>query len=171
MRVNYSKMLEKKWLQYLNGLVNEPDKFLSNLTRYRASPPHHLEARGHLIIACSMVAESVVEFSYGRHTDEVGNDYLERLYRIQEMIVKASFGYVVDLAPFRMWNSFHGVPSLTLTFFAVKHLPSWLPGMKFKRDAAKWKAQVDEARALMFSRAVKDMVSVPPSPLRVICVA
>ncbi|KAG8947347.1 hypothetical protein FRC04_010795 [Tulasnella sp. 424] len=118
-RVNYSKMLEKKWLQYLNGLVNEPDKFLSNLT--------------------SMVAESVVEFSYGRHTDEVGNDYLERLYRIQEMIVKASFGYVVDLAPF------------------LKHLPSWLPGMKFKRDAAKWKAQVDEARALMFSRAVKDM--------------
>lgn len=75
---------------------------------HRPPPFILLEARDHLIIVCSMVAESVVEFSYGRHTDEVGNDYLERLYRIQEMIVKASFGYVVDLAPFRTSNSFHG---------------------------------------------------------------
>ncbi|KAG8895506.1 hypothetical protein FRC01_012331, partial [Tulasnella sp. 417] len=86
-----------------------------------------------------MTGESVVEFSYGRHTDNAGNSYLERLYRIQEMIVQASFGYVVDLAPF------------------LKHLPSWLPGMKFKRDAARWNANVEETRALMFSQAVKDM--------------
>ncbi|KAG9048573.1 hypothetical protein FS837_012514 [Tulasnella sp. UAMH 9824] len=118
-QTNYGRLLETKWLQYLNTLVNEPDKFLSNLT--------------------TMTGESVVEFSYGRHTNAAGESYLERLYQIQEMIVKASFGYVVDLAPL------------------LKHLPSWLPGMKFKRDAARWSAHVFETRDLMFSQAVKDM--------------
>ncbi|KAG8989392.1 hypothetical protein FRB90_002256, partial [Tulasnella sp. 427] len=116
---NYGKLIERKWLDYATGLMNEPETFLSNLT--------------------TLMAESVVDFSYGRHTDDRGNDYLGRLYGIQEMIVRASFGYVVDLAPF------------------LKHLPSWLPGMQFKRDAARWKAMVDDARALMFTQAIKDM--------------
>lgn len=118
-----------------------------------------------------MTGESVVEFSYGRHTDAAGDSYLERLYKIQEMIVQASFGYVVDLAPFRKSNLLHGPLNLTLTSSSVQHLPSWLPGMKFKRDAARWSAHAYETRELMFSQAVKDMVSTPTpcSPSHRIC--
>ncbi|KAG8966453.1 hypothetical protein FRB90_010959, partial [Tulasnella sp. 427] len=85
-----------------------------------------------------MVGETVIEFAYGRHHDENGNDYLTRLHHIQELIAKVTFGYVVDLAPF------------------LKHLPSWLPGMKFKRDASGWKAETDKTRDVLFAQALKD---------------
>ncbi|KAG9048572.1 hypothetical protein FS837_012513 [Tulasnella sp. UAMH 9824] len=86
----------------------------------------------------SMLGKTVIEFSYGRDHDNGGNDYLERLRHVQRLIAKVTFGYVVDLAP------------------SLKHLPSWLPGMKFKRDAARWKAETDSTRDLVFSQAIKD---------------
>ncbi|KAG8924483.1 hypothetical protein FRC00_005077 [Tulasnella sp. 408] len=85
-----------------------------------------------------MLGKTVIEFAYGRNHDSEGNNYLERLHHVQQLIAKVTFGYVVDLATF------------------LKHLPSWLPGMKFKRDAAGWKAETDKTRDLLFAQAVKD---------------
>lgn len=48
-----------------------------------------------------MMGKTVIEFAFGRHSDDHGIDYLERLHHVQELIVKVTFGYVVDLAPFR----------------------------------------------------------------------
>ncbi|KAG8989510.1 hypothetical protein FRB90_002205 [Tulasnella sp. 427] len=118
-KANYVKLLENAWVEYLKSLISVPDHFLANLT--------------------SMIGQTVIDSSYGRHTDDEGNDYLKRLKYVQELVVGATFGYIVDLAPF------------------LKHLPSWLSGMQFKRDAARWKAETDETRNLLFSRAIKDV--------------
>lgn len=48
-----------------------------------------------------MLGKTVIEFAYGRDHDGEGNDYLERLRHVQHLIAKVTFGYVVDLAPFR----------------------------------------------------------------------
>ncbi|KIO29647.1 hypothetical protein M407DRAFT_70131 [Tulasnella calospora MUT 4182] len=117
-RNNYAELLHRNWTQYLMGALNDPENLLTDLSR--------------------MLGKTVIEFAYGRDHDAEGNDYLERLRHVQQLIAKVTFGYVVDLAPF------------------LKHLPSWLPGMKFKRDAAGWKAETDETRNLLFSQAIKD---------------
>lgn len=32
----------------------------------------------------------------------------------------------------------------------VQHLPKWLPGMKFKRDAARWKEEIQDGLGAVF---------------------
>ncbi|KAG9019037.1 hypothetical protein FRB90_006993 [Tulasnella sp. 427] len=85
--------------------------------------------------------ESVVEMAYGRMEDESGHDYLAMNRRILKITSTGAFGYLVDLVP------------------ALQYLPSWLPGMKFKRDAAVWRAEIDEMRRIMFTGAIKDATS------------
>ncbi|KIO15806.1 hypothetical protein M407DRAFT_86728, partial [Tulasnella calospora MUT 4182] len=128
-RNNYAALLQNKWTTYVNCLFNNPEEFIGEASR--------------------IIGEAVVAMTYGRPTDDLGNNYLELNRNLLKIVARATLGYVVDIVP------------------ALKHLPQWLPGMKFKRDAFQWRAEIDELRRLMFTCAIKDAVQLgsdaPPS--------
>ncbi|KAG9043859.1 hypothetical protein FS837_009050 [Tulasnella sp. UAMH 9824] len=51
-------------------------------------------------------------------------------------------GYVVDLLPF------------------LKYLPAWLPGMEFKRYAARWKKEIEDIRRAAFETVKETAVRI-----------
>ncbi|KIO24838.1 hypothetical protein M407DRAFT_39782, partial [Tulasnella calospora MUT 4182] len=88
-----------------------------------------------------IAAEIITKLTYGRLKDERGRDYIETNTYVTSIVEKAVGGYLVDLLP------------------ALRYLPSWLPGMKFKQDAARWKREIDEFRFTTFEVARADTVS------------
>ncbi|KAG8960669.1 hypothetical protein FRC05_006701 [Tulasnella sp. 425] len=88
-----------------------------------------------------VMAESTVMLTYGRLRDEQDRDYVQLNSYVLETTLKASQGYIVDLIP------------------ALRYIPSWAPGMKFKRDAARWRDEFHEITRTMFERAKKSVIS------------
>ncbi|KAG8928726.1 hypothetical protein FRC01_005441 [Tulasnella sp. 417] len=88
-----------------------------------------------------IMAENVTELTYGRLKDRQGRDYLQLNSYVMNVVDGTMQGYVVDLIP------------------ALKHLPSWLPGMKFKRDASKWNKEIAEINRTMFEGARESVTS------------
>ncbi|KAG8932906.1 hypothetical protein FRC00_013903 [Tulasnella sp. 408] len=118
---DYTAQFEKKGKQFIEALLDRPDDFLKEMKR--------------------IVAENIVELSYGRLKDEQGRDYVKLNAYLLEVVDTVMAGYVVDLIP------------------ALKHLPSWLPGMKFKRDASKWNKDIEEMDRVTFERARESVTS------------
>lgn len=82
-----------------------------------------------------IMGENIVELTYGRLEDEQGRDYIKLNRYVLDVINTTIQGYMVDWIP------------------ALRYLPSWLPGMKFKRDASNWKKEIDGINQTMFERA------------------
>ncbi|KIO29648.1 hypothetical protein M407DRAFT_21235 [Tulasnella calospora MUT 4182] len=118
---DYSAHMTKKAEQYLHYLSTRPEEFLKDLNK--------------------VMAENILELTYGRRDDEEGRDYVKLNSYVMETSIRAIEGYIVDFVP------------------ALRHLPSWLPGMQFKRDAAKWKQEIEEVRRATFERAKRSVVS------------
>ncbi|KAG8948181.1 hypothetical protein FRC04_009980 [Tulasnella sp. 424] len=91
-----------------------------------------------------IVAEAVIKLIYGRLEDKRGRDYIQLNLRVADILFKGMQGYVVDLLP------------------ALQYLPEWLPGMNFKRDAAKWKREVNDLEYTVFESAKENMLSDDP---------
>lgn len=92
------------------------------------------------------MAESTVILTYGRLRDEQDRDYVQLNSYVLETTLKATQGYMVDLIPACKWN-LRVVFAIILTESAlslVRYIPSWAPGMKFKRDAARWRDEFHE---------------------------
>ncbi|KAG8971536.1 hypothetical protein FRC05_011013 [Tulasnella sp. 425] len=90
------------------------------------------------------VAETTTKLTYGRLEDRRGRDYIQLSYRVVDIFVIALQGYVVDLLP------------------ALQYLPSWLPGMRFKRDAATWRKEINDLEEIFFESAKENMLSDEP---------
>ncbi|KAG8971532.1 hypothetical protein FRC05_011009 [Tulasnella sp. 425] len=91
-----------------------------------------------------IVAETNIKLTYGRLEDEQGLDYIQINAHILEFIAQGLQGYVVDLFP------------------ALQYLPAWLPGMKFKRDAARWKQEISDLEHVVSKSAKGSMLSDDP---------
>ncbi|KAG8909201.1 hypothetical protein FRC01_007085, partial [Tulasnella sp. 417] len=79
-----------------------------------------------------IVAEGIIKLTYGKLGDKQGEDYTKISARLMDILVDSLQGYVVDLLP------------------ALQYLPKWLPGMKFKRDAARLKKEYRELEDKVF---------------------
>lgn len=117
---DYSPLFKQKTREYLECLLAQPESFLDDLKK--------------------VIAQEIVELTYGRLEDGRGNDFVQLNSHVFEIIDQSIQGYLVDLIS------------------SLQHLPSWLPGMKFKRIAAKFRMEVDEARQIMF-QSVKEGLS------------
>lgn len=104
-----------------------------------ASPEQHLH---HLNRG---IGETIIELSYGRLEKEKRNDYIHRSTSTVQLVLQATQGYVVDLLPF------------------LKYLPSWLPGMGFKRNAARWRKEIELTRRAAFETARETALSGDPN--------
>ncbi|KAG8942376.1 hypothetical protein FRC04_003772 [Tulasnella sp. 424] len=144
---DYSIQLTKKAHQYLHCLLTRPEDFLVDLGRYCNAQAACSKAVRELKFGrrCRIVAENVVELTYGNRTDDKGRDLVKLNYHIMHTILPGMQGYIVDMLP------------------VLRHLPSWLPGMNFKRDAAKWKAEIDEAKQTIFGFAKRSLATANPS--------
>ncbi|KAG8928660.1 hypothetical protein FRC01_005604 [Tulasnella sp. 417] len=111
-RRDYSDLLEMKARQYIERCVAHPENGLHEAAR--------------------IVAEGIINLTYGKLEDSRGRDYIQISARLMEITVASVLGYVVDLLP------------------ALQYLPKWLPGMQFKRDAARWKKEVRELEDQVF---------------------
>ncbi|KAG8928659.1 hypothetical protein FRC01_005603 [Tulasnella sp. 417] len=79
-----------------------------------------------------IVGEGIIKLTYGKLEDDRGRDYIQISTRLMDIMVDSAQGYVVDLLP------------------ALRYLPKWLPGMQFKRDAARWKKEIRELEDTVF---------------------
>ncbi|KAG8914565.1 hypothetical protein FRC00_012435 [Tulasnella sp. 408] len=118
---DYAAHFEKKGKQFVEALLDRPGDFLKETKR--------------------IVAENIIELSYGRLKDEQGRDYVKLNTHLLDVVYRTIQGYVVDLVP------------------ALKYLPSWLPGMQFKRDASKWNKDIEEMNRVTFERARESVTS------------
>lgn len=91
-----------------------------------------------------ITAEITIKLIYGKLEDKRGRDYIQISNRISDIMTYAFQGYVVDLFP------------------SLQHLPGWLPGMKFKRDAARWKKEIQEGVDAVFELAKENTLSDDP---------
>ncbi|KAG8995536.1 hypothetical protein FRB90_000146 [Tulasnella sp. 427] len=85
----------------------------------------------------TIVAETIIKITYGRLEDGRGMDYVRANVHMMDIVVAGLEGYAVDLIP------------------ALQYLPSWLPGMEFKRTAAGWRKDIDELEFSLLE-SVKD---------------
>ncbi|KAG8913312.1 hypothetical protein FRC01_004603 [Tulasnella sp. 417] len=91
-----------------------------------------------------IAAEITIKLTYGKLQDDRGRDYIKINGRISDILTDAAQGYVVDLFP------------------ALQHLPMWLPGMQFKRDAAQWKKEIQEGVGAVFELVKGNALSDDP---------
>ncbi|KAG8930437.1 hypothetical protein FRC01_002769 [Tulasnella sp. 417] len=91
-----------------------------------------------------IVVETIIKLTYGRLEDERGTDYIKINTYVTDVILRGFQGYVVDLFP------------------ALQYLPAWLPGMKFKRDAAQWKREINELEDTVLESAKASTLSDDP---------
>ncbi|KIO27631.1 hypothetical protein M407DRAFT_73022 [Tulasnella calospora MUT 4182] len=73
-----------------------------------------------------IIGEVIIKLTYGKLEDAQGRDYIQIITRLLDIMILSLQGYVVDLFP------------------TLQYLPKWLPGMKFKRDAARWEKEIRE---------------------------
>ncbi|KAG8907531.1 hypothetical protein FRC01_007649, partial [Tulasnella sp. 417] len=97
-----------------------------------------------LIETQRIAAEIIIKLTYGKLKGDRGRDYVEVNTYVTKIVEKGMQGYLVDLVP------------------ALRHLPRWLPGMKFKRDAAGWKKEINELRIATLEEARADTLSHDP---------
>lgn len=88
-----------------------------------------------------ITGENIVELSYGRLEDEQGRDYVKLNRYVMDVIDLVFEGYMVDLIP------------------VLRYIPSWIPGMRFKRDASKWNKEIDDINRTTFERAKQSIIS------------
>ncbi|KIO27629.1 hypothetical protein M407DRAFT_23194 [Tulasnella calospora MUT 4182] len=91
-----------------------------------------------------VIGEAIIQLTYGKLEDERGRDYIQVATRLLDIMIVSLQGYVVDIFP------------------ALKYLPKWLPGMKFKRDAARWRKEICGLEDAIFGLAKENMFSDDP---------
>ncbi|KAG8995537.1 hypothetical protein FRB90_000147 [Tulasnella sp. 427] len=95
----------------------------------------------------TIIAETVITITYGRLKDERGTDYVRANEHVMDIIIAGMEGYAVDLIP------------------PLQYLPSWLPGMGFKRAAAQWRSEI-EALELNMLGSVKESLCLDDPDVR-----
>ncbi|KAG8995312.1 hypothetical protein FRB90_000212 [Tulasnella sp. 427] len=113
---DYSKILELKSPEYLQHCLSRPEDFLAHVSTHVSHNPY----------IPRIVAETIIKITYERLEDGRGMDYVRANVHMMDIVVADLEGYAVDLIP------------------ALQYLPSWLPGMEFKRTAASWSKDIDE---------------------------
>ncbi|KAG9015660.1 hypothetical protein FRB90_004580 [Tulasnella sp. 427] len=92
-----------------------------------------------------VVAETILQVTYGRLDDGKGTDYFRLNTHVMDIMIEGMEpGYAVDVLP------------------ALQYLPSWLPGMKFKRDGKIWKKEIHELERNLLESSKESLISENP---------
>jgi cytochrome P450 len=88
------------------------------------------------------IGRSIIKSTYGVCEKEAQDEFIDVADRAMKALGEAAHAgtYLVDFIP------------------ALKHIPSWFPFAKFKRDAAEWKILTDNMVNLPFDHTKRDMV-------------
>ncbi|KIO27713.1 hypothetical protein M407DRAFT_232359 [Tulasnella calospora MUT 4182] len=89
--------------------------------------------------------ENVIDLTYGKREDTKGRDYVQLNGKVMDIGNETMQGYLVDLLP------------------ALLYLPSWLPGMNFKKKAARWRDEIDNVRRTTFESSKESVLSGDPN--------
>ncbi|KAG9013497.1 hypothetical protein FRB90_006017 [Tulasnella sp. 427] len=92
----------------------------------------------------NIVGEVIIRMTYGRLKDEAGTDYVRVSERLMSIVTAGLEGYAVDLIP------------------ALKYLPSWLPGMEFKRSGLRLRKEFVEFELEMLKSVTESLHSDDP---------
>ena len=89
------------------------------------------------------ISANIIEVVYGRRIADDGDAYLAAVRKEIEIFsdVMTPGRYLVEVFPF------------------LARLPSWFPGVKFKKDAQKWRPNINLGQALLYDAVEHGMVS------------
>ncbi|KAM5545443.1 hypothetical protein V8D89_000481 [Ganoderma adspersum] len=89
------------------------------------------------------VGKSIIGISYGHDIEVKGQDYISYAEGVHDVFGLAAkpYAFLVDQFPF------------------LRHLPSWLPGLGFKRQARQWRQDLDELAQIPFDTVKADIAS------------
>lgn len=97
----------------------------------------------HAICCCSDLGSTILEVAYGIKAAVADDEYIA----IGERAVE---GPTAALVLGALWVEF--IPIL-------RHLPSWLPGASYQRQAKSWRHQAMALKHIPFEKAMSDFVS------------
>ncbi|PIL34529.1 cytochrome P450 [Ganoderma sinense ZZ0214-1] len=89
------------------------------------------------------VGRSIIGISYGHDIQVKGQDYISYAEGVHDVFGLAAkpYAFLVDQLPF------------------LRHLPSWLPGLGFKRQAVQWRKDLDELAQIPFDTVKADIAN------------
>ena len=89
------------------------------------------------------ISANIIEVVYGRRIADDGDAYLAAVRKEIEIFsdVMTPGRYLVEVFPF------------------LTHLPSCFPGVKFKKDAQKWRPNINLGQALLYDAVERGMLS------------
>lgn len=162
---NYRPRELKVARELLRRLLESPDDFMVHL---RQCVFVSLLAAGSSLIPgrASMAGSLILGVAYGIDVQAKNDPYIataETALHAMSMAGNAG-AYLVDYIPIRELHisSFSSSRSKNRPISIVKHIPSWLPGATFKRQAAEWKKATDAMVERPFKAVRKAMVSLMP---------
>ena len=102
-----------------------------------------------LTSAPSFFGSTIMRIVYGLDVAEKNDEYISLVEKGVDVFIRITVPgrYLVEALPF------------------LRHLPSWFPCAKFRRDAAEWKKSVEAMRDVPF-RAAKDKIVRGSSSIR-----
>ncbi|KZT58511.1 cytochrome P450 [Calocera cornea HHB12733] len=86
------------------------------------------------------LASIALKIAYGYDIDNEDDGLIKKIQRMMRILVEVQIPgrFLVDVIP------------------ALNYLPTWIPGMKFKRDGEVWAAQIREVEQIPFDRVKQD---------------
>lgn len=158
-----SKVLSSTAVRKFRSLEQRAaEVFLQDLYRTPQEFPTHIR---------DSVGNMIVDLSYGREP-KVGNsgyiDYAEYVHEIFGYAAR-SFAFLVDIIPLRELSHFLLSINVHMPLVSVKHVPEWLPGAGFQRQARKWRGELDIMAQVPFDMVKSDMVCASTGCLMSLC--
>jgi hypothetical protein len=107
---------------------------------------------------CSTASSIIVMATYGHRVIPQNDEFVTLAEKVRDVGVEAEKKgpYLVDIFPLRAYRSLRTHPYGNAS--AVKHVPTWIPGARFKRDAREWGKVVDQLRRRPYEMVKKQMV-------------
>lgn len=110
----------------------------------------------------SMAGSIILRTGYGIQVQRHNDSYIELAETAMHAMgtVLSAGSYLVDMFPIR---AFHDCVTTRIRelkdYTAVKHVPDWLPGAEFKRQANAWRPYAIDLAAVPFKEGKKRVVS------------
>ncbi|KZT58514.1 cytochrome P450 [Calocera cornea HHB12733] len=112
------------------------------------------EADNYVAAIQRAVASIALQVAYGYDIDKEDDGLIKKIQRMMHILVEVQIPgrFLVDVIP------------ACKSYSKVKYLPTWIPGMKFKRDGELWAAQIREVEQIPFDRVKRDMAAGTAKP-------
>jgi len=108
---------------------------------------------------CRTVGAIVLRIAYGYQVNQENDSLINLVGEAVRIFSKAAApgAFLIDSIPIRTY--IHGILCTEVIRLVVKHVPEWVPGAGFQRQAREWKAVMDKVTDVPYNFVKSQMVT------------